>query len=195
MPRCNLMYVQETLVCTLSLELSPSRSWAVTSCSAMLWHVAPFLQSQFLGETEHLPCTHSLCGCYREVDSCGPCPTAQKTFGSWGISCPGLITAAATSSPDRPTDVRQCLCASRVWGNCSSSGMSHACFLAACLVPCCPLAAPPSRQGPLAPREGCRGSCLSCPQRWCAQVRHFPSACMGEMQPPPRSRQLPPSMS
>lgn len=60
MPRCNLMYVQQTLVCMLSLELSPSRSWAVTSCSAMLWHVAPFLQSLFLGETEHLPRTHIL---------------------------------------------------------------------------------------------------------------------------------------
>lgn len=72
MPRCNLMYVQETLVRTLSLELRPSRSWAVASCSAMLWHVAPFLQSLFLGETEHLPCTHSLHGCYPEADSCGP---------------------------------------------------------------------------------------------------------------------------
>lgn len=45
MPRCNLMYVQETPVRTLSLELSPNRSWAVTSCSAVLRHVVPFLQS------------------------------------------------------------------------------------------------------------------------------------------------------
>lgn len=160
-PRCNLMYVQETLVHRLSLERSPSRSWAATSCSAMLWHIAPFLQSLFLRETEHLLCTHSLHGCYHEVDGCSPGPAAQKSFGSWGTSCPGLKTAAATSSLDKPTDIRQCLCASRVWGNCSSSGMSHGCPPAACPVPCCPLEAHPSRQGPLAPGEGCRGSCLS----------------------------------
>lgn len=105
MPRCNVMYVQETLVRMRSLELSPSRSWAVTSCSAMLWHIASFLQSLFLGETEQLPCTHSLHDCYPEVDSCDLCPTAQESFSSWGTSCPGLMTAAATSSLDRPTDV------------------------------------------------------------------------------------------
>lgn len=78
-PRCNLMYVQETLVHTLSLELRPSRSWAVTPYSAMLWHVAPFLQSLFLGETEHLPCTHSMAVTLRQT-AVAPVPQLRRAL-------------------------------------------------------------------------------------------------------------------
>lgn len=69
------------LVRTLSPELSPSGSWAVTPRSAMLWLVAPFLQSLLLGEAAHLPCTHSVHGCHPDAG-----PVAQKSSGSWGCS-------------------------------------------------------------------------------------------------------------
>lgn len=117
--------------------------------------------SLFLGETEHLPCTRSLHGCYPEAGRCGPCPAAQKSSGSWGISCSGLTVAGATSSLDRHIDVRQRLCPTEVWGNGSSSGMSHARYPAACLVPCLPLAVRSSGQYPQAPGEGCQRSCVS----------------------------------
>lgn len=117
------------LVCTLSPELSPGGSWAVTPPSAMLWLVAPFLQSLLLGEAAHLPCTHSVHGCHPDAGT-----VARKSSGSWGCS--------SDIFPGRPAGDAELLC-QWFWGNCSSSCTCHA---RSQLLPraTCPLAAHPA---------------------------------------------------
>lgn len=129
------MYVQET----------PARAcpWGAAQADLGQWHLVQqrcgtllvFWQLLFPGETEHLPRTRPLCGCHPTVDRSGPC-VAAPSCGCWAPSCPGLMSAAAASSPGRPRDAGQCLCASGVWGSLLAGAAQ---IPSCCPVPCCPL--------------------------------------------------------